>query len=170
MPLHQGTKYCSARRTCARPGRVIWSPVQYLFLNRNKQASKSLDSCCSQQTLLQTPQHCWGLCARRPEPSRSPGERAPMLFAFLIALNQEWSVGGTGEKTLLSWFFPFNSGLSAYLAVIWKNSEGWYLRALPYCCSLHSGTYFQCLANSPLTQLNAHPGKTECMGIYRKEM
>lgn len=77
---------------------------------------------------------------------------------------------GNRGKTLLSWFFPFNSGLSAYLAVIWKNSEGWYLRALPYCCSLHFGTYFQCLANSPLTQLNAHPGKTECMGIYRKEM
>lgn len=114
-------------------------PYSTFFLNRNKQASKSLVSCCSQQTLLQTPQHCWGLCARRPEPSRSPGERAPMLFAK-IALKQECSVGGTGEKTLLSCFFPFNSGLSAYLAVIWKNSEGWYLRALSYCCSLHFGT------------------------------
>ena len=35
-------------------------------------------------------------------------------------------------------FFPFNSGLSAYLAVIWKNTEGWYLRAAVLCTSAHT--------------------------------
>lgn len=58
---------------------------------------------------------------------------------------------------LLNWFsFKCIPGSD-----LWRCWRGWCLRAVSRCCALQFGTYFLHFANSPLTQLNPHPGKSQ---------